>query len=665
VLATLYGRVISTPASSRVRWIVKPQHAVSKSFEKLERNMISAFQECSGHFASKDSRNVSWQLQKPDEFIRMLLNLFKKEKKKLGYELWSLIETIVMNVTQPEKTMRKKLCEWLHEVLVTSAVEHGKASEEAEQWCDAILWYLSCGEFGKSLHVARRIGDMGLACILSQLDGGKDVRGLVREELKHWKNRDNLDDDDNKQLHTVYCVLGGLFDEEHQYLSQLDWKAVLGLNVWFKCSPSATVSEILHAFRKTISLSNGSCSTCAQWQQKDGKHRKADTMFWLWKLASLCTKEQFDKDDDESEQKRMKYLERIVSQIDGHTDPGNKSLRGRGLLMAFFIMHVLRSKGFGISDNLLWTITVQLGDELEQAGMWKDALFVYLQAQTDNTCEPLCQPGALSVLTRCYPTASREEQQYVQNDLYVPSHWLALADAWYLQSCGKTWKALDCYIKGGMYAQAHQLLLDSVAFPVIVENKSVDIAYLVRILKMLRKNTQQSTKPTVTTSEDPQQPAEKRAKVDSEGRSKLAVNDQEAAMPGWDIGGGALLSFFEECSDERLEDEDNRTISLDIQTRKENLAALARALQKRSVELEKQERMMKGKSSFGDKLTIERAALGLMAERVARCLMRVHIANEGVLSLPAYQHLLQVLPLPSDVRNTIALDSAMEFVSTN
>ena len=160
---------------------------------------------------------------------------------------------------------REALSAWLRQAVTHDVVSEVKARPQSPNpavHAKNALSYLTGYQIHNAVHEATASRDFRLAMLLSQAGEDANVRSLVGEQIRLWKQSSVWDtfDEDHKRM---YEILAGVvsFNREEAAALNLDWLRTFGLHLWYGPHANTAVRLVMReydAFIERRTLSGGS-----------------------------------------------------------------------------------------------------------------------------------------------------------------------------------------------------------------------------------------------------------------------------------------------------------------------------------------------------------------------------------------------------------------------
>ncbi|KAL5576099.1 hypothetical protein UlMin_017798 [Ulmus minor] len=383
---------------------------------------------------------------------------------------------------------RAEFSYWLQES-VGGYVQNDISSLDETNYLQHIFLLLTWRQLDAAVELAVSKGDVRLACLLAQAGGSVVNRSDVAQQLNLWKDN-GLDfrfiEKDRIRLYELLAgnIHGALHDLE------LDWKRFLGLLMWYKLEPDASLPYVFRTYQHL--LDNGRAPSPVPVYVDEALVEED---------ISWRTKERFD----------ISYYLMLL-----HANDGNQSGFLQNMFSAFSSTHdpldyhmiwhqraVLEAIG-AISSEDLHVLDMSFVSQLLCLGQFHWAIYVVLHMHY-NKDFPYLQANLIReiLFKYCESWSSQESQRQFIEDLGVPVAWLHEALAVYYNYHGNLSKALENFLECAHWQKAHTIFITSVAHTLFLSGKNSEIWRLATLME-----------------------------------------DHKSEIENWDLGGGVYISFY-------------------------------------------------------------------------------------------------------------------------
>lgn len=397
---------------------------------------------------------------------------------------------------------RAEFSYWLQES-VCGRVQDDISSLNDTNYLQHIFLLLTGRQLDSAVELAVSESDVRLACLLSQAGGSMVNRSDVAKQLDLWKINGLDFSFIEKDRIRLYELLAGSIHGASRDL-EIDWKRFLGLLMWYKLPPQASLPTIFRTYQNLLDDGRAPCPVpiyvdegfeeeAINWRTKE----RYDISYYLMLLHA-------------SEESQSGFLKNMFSAFSSTHDP----------LDYHMIWHqraVLEGIG-AISSDDLHVLDIGLVSQLLCLGQCHWAIYVVLHMPYREDF-PYLQANLIReiLFQYCESWSSQEIQcQFIEN-LGVPVGWLHEAMAIYHNYHGNHSKALEHFLECAQWQKAHTIFITSVAHTLFLPGKHSEIWKLV-----------------------------------------TSMEDQKSEIDNWDLGAGVYISFYLLRSS-LLEDNDTMT----------------------------------------------------------------------------------------------------------
>ncbi|XP_024021864.1 nuclear pore complex protein NUP96 isoform X2 [Morus notabilis] len=397
---------------------------------------------------------------------------------------------------------RAEFSYWLQES-VCGRVQDDISSLNETSYLQHIFLLLTGRQLDSAAELAVSKSDVRLACLLSQAGGSMVNRSDVAKQLDLWKVN-GLDfsfiEKDRIRLYNLLAgnIHGALYDLE------IDWKRFLGLLMWYKLPPQASLPTVFRTYQNLLGDGRAPCPVpvyvdeefeqeALNWRTKE----RYDISYYLMLLHA-------------SEESESGFLQNMFSAFSSTHDP----------LDYHMIWHqraVLEGIG-AISSDDLHVLDMGLVSQLLCLGQCHWAIYVVLHTSYREDF-PYLQANLIReiLFQYCESWSSEESQRQFIENLGVPVEWLHEALAIYHIYVRNHSKALEHFLECAHWQKAHTIFITSVAHTLFLSGKHSEIWKLA-----------------------------------------TSMEDHKSEIDNWDLGTGIYVSFYFLRSS-LLEDNDTMT----------------------------------------------------------------------------------------------------------
>lgn len=304
---------------------------------------------------------------------------------------------------------RAEFSYWLQES-VSPRVQHDISSLGDSNYLQQIFVFLTGRQLDAAVELAASKGDVRLACLLSQAGGSTVNRSDVARQLDLWKiNGLDFSFIEKERIRLYELLAGNIHDALHDL--EVDWKRFLGLLMWYKLPPDATLPIVFRTYQDLLDDGRAPCPVPVYVDEG----LVEDAMIWK-------TKERFDISYylmllHAGEANESSFLKNMFSAFSSTYDP----------LDYHMIWHqraVLEAVGTISSDDL-HVLDIGLVSQLLYLGKCHWAIYVVLHMPYREDYPYLQANLIREILFQYCEIWSPEEsqRQFIEN-LGVPMPWL-------------------------------------------------------------------------------------------------------------------------------------------------------------------------------------------------------------------------------------------------
>ncbi|PON79848.1 Peptidase [Parasponia andersonii] len=397
---------------------------------------------------------------------------------------------------------RAEFSYWLQES-VCGHVQDDISSLNETNYLQHIFLLLTGRQLDTAVELAVSKSDVRLACLLGLAGGSMVNRSDVAKQLDLWKIN-GLDfsfiEKDRIRLYELLAgnIHGALYDFE------IDWKRFLGLLMWYKLPPHASLPIVFRTYQHLLDDGRAPCPVpvyvdegfeeeAINWRTKE----RFDVSYYLMLLHA-------------SEESQPGFLKNMFSAFSSTHDPLDYH-------MIWHQRSVLEAIGV-ISSNDLHVLDVALVSQLVCLGQCHWAIYVVLHMPYREDF-PYLQANLIReiLFQYCESWSTQESQHQFIENLGVPVAWLHEAMAVYYNYVGNLSKALEHFLECALWPKAHTIFITSVAHTLFLSGKHSEIWNLA-----------------------------------------TSMEDHKSEIDNWDVGAGIYISFYILRSS-LLEDNDTMT----------------------------------------------------------------------------------------------------------
>ncbi|XP_077519119.1 nuclear pore complex protein Nup98-96 isoform X3 [Amblyomma americanum] len=382
------------------------------------------------------------------------------------------------------KSRKEALSNWLVDT-TKPVIEEEIADLQREDGNElrVMLAYLSGHDIARACAVAQRSRDFRLGLLLSQGGSNPVSRAMLQKQLDHWKKYKH-DRYMNPERLRVYALLSGLMvwpTSDHNLTinccAGLDWKRALALHLWYRCSPTGSISDAVAAYKAAFEsdqpLRPYARPPYPPCHEDDGgdepyaldPEAPLDTCYLLLKL--YCDRSQ-----------RLDRLLAPVSSVPSQLD----------FRISWLLHKLVQAFGFShLSQTAAETLHTGFAAQLESWGLWRWAVFVLLhledaEGRRKAVTELLTRHASGSREGSDPETALTKDESFVCSKLHVPPAWVYKAKAIRASAEGNYNDRAVFLLKGELWNEAHDTIVHHLATDAIIDDKLDELADLLRPL---------------------------------------------------------------------------------------------------------------------------------------------------------------------------------------
>lgn len=421
---------------------------------------------------------------------------------RLGVALFDEIDLrlpayVTSDAVQAVSTIRRKaaLSDWLRQavagVVETEARGHVAASRRAA----LTFTYLTAYHVERACCSALDAGDVRLATLLAQIDGGDDeTRADVADQLAIWRN-EGIDAHISKDHRRIYEVLSGNVTlstgsanrsvrdpsdrvEELHIAQGLDWKRAFGLHLWYGSSHSASLTSAFERYEAAVGGSGETAPPLPPYREKSsmgsirlkellktGSYDR-DAIFQLIKLYSSTT---FDLESALSpfgfgpltaDYRMSWHLYLLLSRVMRLRDFNDR------VDLGVDAVEQAERIGAPVEGNSARadTLTSDYAHQLELQGQWTWAAFVLLHLEMDGSRAAAIK----ALLARNVGNFDEASTAFLTARLKIPRTWIYEAEAIAARGVDDRFAEFELLIKARLFTAAHRVVVRRLAPEAII-----------------------------------------------------------------------------------------------------------------------------------------------------------------------------------------------------
>lgn len=349
---------------------------------------------------------------------------------------------------------------WLQESvghLVQRDLEH----LEGNKYLKEIFILLTGRQLEDAVERALEHGDVRLSTLLCQAGGPVGMRGDVAAQLEVWGAEgldESLIETDRMSIFQLLAgdlkgALGG---------ANVDWKRFMGLVMWYQLSPDTDLPCVIETFEELLEKHHAPNPEPKYVEERVSVYdtqleaRGYDTAYYLMLLHAKKAK---------GEVGMRKMLSASASTFD--------RLDHRLAWHQQGILHAIRM----LEGEQLHDVHMNFASQLLSVGLCHWAVYVVLHMPKSEQHPGLHEKVVKEILNQYCETwsSSETQQQFLEEDLGVPTEWLHEALALYWRYCRNDRKELEHLIKSCQWRNAHSLFVATVAASLLLNSEYAEI----------------------------------------------------------------------------------------------------------------------------------------------------------------------------------------------
>ncbi len=288
--------------------------------------------------------------------------------------------------------------------------------------------------------------------------GANSEKGqLLLQQMDRWQEMRTDEFIDKKRLR-LYATLAGVpvwpgskEDEDINICQGLDWKRVLGQQLWHLTSPVASVGDAFVGYEESF-----------KGEQPYAAHPKPDY---------LAAGEECDRADvyDVKYHLLKLYTDRSHP-LEVALDPFTHTRDPLDFRLSWFLAQVLHSLGYvHMADHKRDELHAAFASQLESLGLWHWAVFALL-----HLSDPFVRKAKVSEVLRQNVRLSDEDssdrEEFLRDHLMVPVAWIAEAKATRARAEGNTRDRAFYLIRAGRWSEAHNVVMREIAADAVIND---------------------------------------------------------------------------------------------------------------------------------------------------------------------------------------------------
>lgn len=133
-----------------------------------------------------------------------------------------------------------------------------------------------------------------------------------------------------------------------------------------------------------------------------------------------------------------------------------------------------------LADSNDDSLAVCLGDSLENAGLWKEALAVFTSIKDENSKAELIRNLVITKTEEEY--IGEHDEKYLTTVLKVPRSLIHEAKALERENAGDYWSQVNAYMEVDLWSKAHETIVSHLGPQTVIKNSAVDIDKLLKVI---------------------------------------------------------------------------------------------------------------------------------------------------------------------------------------
>lgn len=400
------------------------------------------------------------------------------EFEALCVEVWSLcaalwgareeLEDVEESAHMSIMFRRDLFSEWIEEVIteLTSKELPTSLQGQKQHYLDQLLELVYSHKVLDACELAFENNDINLSMLLAQISGGPTIRQLIQHQLSSWQDVEADSFIDMRRLKLLMLIAGiPLLSSTHgpiNIFDQLGWLKALALNLWYLCSPTASITDALISYEKSFESDEftalpPSPAYTSRFKLDSSKPIR-DVRFHLLKLYS----------------KRSHPMEPLLNPATHTPDPLDFRL-------SWFLLQILETLGYRHCSELSRSqLHVSFASQLENHGLWHWSIYVLLHLNDQSRRELAIQ----ELLYRYIQLSDDdddylEREQFVVGELGIPEKWIFWAKAVRAGSRFDYHQQARFLLKAKQWSQAHEVIMEHIAPDCVIND---NIPYLKTLL---------------------------------------------------------------------------------------------------------------------------------------------------------------------------------------
>ncbi|CAG8497827.1 4051_t:CDS:10, partial [Ambispora leptoticha] len=374
-----------------------------------------------------------------------------------------------------QKYRKKGISEWLEAIVKKKAEARVNECIAKQDTYGTIIAYLSQHQIGQAALKAVQNRDLHLATLIPQLlSCDTQFRYLIEQQLNHWETTGAINHISNEYLN-VYQILACHILEVN-VSQKLDWKRSLAMHIWYGSPIETEFKEVFDQYDDSFQNEKELASPTVWYNEE-----KSNERLLIWKSLS--------PDNDDQKQEMYDVLYHLLKLFVEPTYPPENILFPQSITPSpidyrvSWFLYLLLTRPTEEDDilgneTLFNYVTYSFMSQLERLGLWHWALFVGLHFKDGKIRERIIK----DLLTRYWPLTKKNQkdsddsavveiQDFLINHLKLNESEIAMAKVLEAKYHGNTYMEAQHYLKVGLHAIGHDLIIKEFAPEAILHEK--------------------------------------------------------------------------------------------------------------------------------------------------------------------------------------------------
>lgn len=445
-----------------------------------------------------------------------------------------------------------------------------------------IFSLLSAGQFEEACKQALDVGDVRLATLLAQVDGGgsdDEFRLDLLDQLSVWR-ASGVDVFLSTEYRRIFELLSGNVhvskgngkrDEAEQVndlaiCQGMDWKRTFSCFLHFSLPFEAGLEEVVATFETSVGQGVGDhviVPPLPPYLERDVKpgskrfrdviRNKAYPNDVLFALLKLFAQRDLPLESVLDAQQYCPsplnvglafHLSQLLSRVLGVRDFSDRVDLG---IDGEAIARLTNERGnSAVHDNLC----VQYAMQLETIGLWTWAAYILLHLEMrESRRENVKALLARNVTKLVDGEHGLKLERFLVDTLKIPSRWIEEARADYAGYQNDRYDEYRHLLRARMYGRAHDVVVSFLAPEAIVRH---DFALVLELFSPFRKRIiraaeQEAASATAPANISIASTAEEEAELEDPKEEQIDADGDEIDVPGWQRGGQVFVDYIATC----------------------------------------------------------------------------------------------------------------------